>query len=221
MPCVVRDPTRYQTLKLTTGALRTSFTSTVRPFGSTVSWTPVVRLAAGRRLRPALARAPRRRRPPGRAARSRLRTAAGGGSRRRGALTALVGPRRPRGSRNPRGPLGPGSVVLAMRSPRRADGLSPTTPSDKDRATDEHPREHAPAPTSASHRTRSGPLHGAPGEARAALEVDRQPEPRSADDRRRAVDHARPLTCRRSATSRPWRSASSSCSSCSGSPARA
>src|SRR4029453_6718863 len=44
--CSLRDPTRYQTLKLTTGALRTSLTSTVRPFGNTVSCTPAVRADA-------------------------------------------------------------------------------------------------------------------------------------------------------------------------------
>ena len=45
--CSLRDPARYQTLKLTTGAFRTSLTRRVRPFGSTVSWTPAVRAEAG------------------------------------------------------------------------------------------------------------------------------------------------------------------------------
>src|SRR5262245_45717371 len=91
--CSFRDPTRYQTLKLTTGAFRTSFTRTVRPFGSTVSWTPAVGVAAGAgdtaagAVPPAVASRPRTaRKAARRAAQRRARL-------RRGGLTAhSIGP---------------------------------------------------------------------------------------------------------------------------------
>src|SRR5262245_51806385 len=38
--CSLREPTRYQTWKLTTGAECTSFVSTFSPLGRMVSWTP-------------------------------------------------------------------------------------------------------------------------------------------------------------------------------------
>src|SRR5574341_225220 len=46
--CSLREPTRYQTLKLTTGAPWTSLVRTRRPFGRTVSVIPAVRAGPGR-----------------------------------------------------------------------------------------------------------------------------------------------------------------------------
>ena len=57
----------------------------------------------------------------------------------------------------------------------------------------EHPGEEAArAHARAQPRGDHGPLRGAAGEARPALEVDRHPDRDAADDRRRPVDHARP-----------------------------
>ena len=45
--CSLREPTRYQTPKLTTGALRTSFVRIRSPLGRRVSVTPAVTTGAG------------------------------------------------------------------------------------------------------------------------------------------------------------------------------
>ena len=45
--CSLREPTRYQTPKLTTGALRTSFVRTRSPLGRRVSVTPAVTTGVG------------------------------------------------------------------------------------------------------------------------------------------------------------------------------
>src|SRR4029453_11748071 len=100
--CSLREPTRYQTLKLTTGAFRTSLTSTVRPFGSTVSCTPAVSADAEERasdeaIRPA---APAARRPT-RASRTPVLGCFRRARTRGGRLTSTVygpGRRRARGS---------------------------------------------------------------------------------------------------------------------------
>ena len=45
--CSLREPTRYQTPKLTTGALRTSFVRTRSPLGRRVSVIPAVSAGSG------------------------------------------------------------------------------------------------------------------------------------------------------------------------------
>ena len=63
--CSLREPTRYQTPKLTTGALRTSFVRTRSPLGRRVSVTPAVSAGAGAGEAPGRRRASRRRAPGG------------------------------------------------------------------------------------------------------------------------------------------------------------